>query len=94
MVSGDNPFYYDGLPEMQLLEDILHNEPEPLAEEFSDEVKDLVTKLLIKDPEARLGCTKIGNKDVIRHPWFRDVDLARARDKIMAAPFIPPIGDN
>lgn len=94
MVSGENPFAYEGLPEMQLLDDILHNEPEPLGEEFSDEVKDLVSKLLIKDPDARLGCAKIGNKDVIRHPWFSDVDLARARDKLVTAPFIPPLDEN
>lgn len=92
MISGENPFYWDGIPELQLLEDIVHNEPEPLGKEFSEDVKDLVSKLLIKDPEKRLGNT--GSKDVIRHKWFEDVDLPAAREKRVKAPLIPTLGSS
>ncbi|KAJ6966793.1 hypothetical protein NC652_004374 [Populus alba x Populus x berolinensis] len=34
-----------------------------------DEAKDLIEKLLVKDPRQRLGCTK-GATDIKRHPFF------------------------
>lgn len=92
MVSGENPFYYDGISDMQLLEDITHNDPEPLAEDFSDEVKDLISKLLIKDPQRRLG--SVNMSDILNHPWFESIDLPKGRDKLLDAPFFPPVPDD
>jgi len=92
MVSGENPFYYDGIPEMQLLEDITNNEPEPLGDDVSEEVKDLVSKLLIKDPEKRFGTANPG--DILKHPWFDSIDIAKGRDKLLTPPFFPPIEDD
>jgi serine/threonine protein kinase len=34
-----------------------------------EEAKDLIEKLLVKDPRQRLGCTK-GATDIKRHPFF------------------------
>lgn len=36
---------------------------------MSDECKDLITKLLEKDPANRLG-TNGGIEEILAHPWF------------------------
>ncbi len=87
MISGENPFYYDGIAEMQLLEDIVHNDPESLGEDFSADVKDLVSKLLIKDPFTRLGT--LNPNDVLKHPWLASIDLVKGRDQLLEPPFLP-----
>ena len=75
---------------MQLFEDISNADPEPLGANYSDDIKDLISKLLIKDPELRLGSTGNGPKDILSHPWFNDIDLPKAREKLLKAPYIPP----
>jgi CRP-like cAMP-binding protein len=90
MISGDNPFYFDGISELQLLEDITSANPEPLREEYSAEAKDLTTKLLVKDPSKRMGSLAKGGKEITVHPWFEGVDLTKARQQLLRAPFIPP----
>ena len=40
---------------------------------MTDELKDLITKLLDKDPKTRLGSTTDAD-EVVNHPWFRDLD--------------------
>ncbi|KAG7381413.1 hypothetical protein PHYPSEUDO_006031 [Phytophthora pseudosyringae] len=43
---------------------------------LSDEAKDLITKLLQKDPEARLGGTKASAMSAVKaHPFFRGIDF-------------------
>lgn len=47
--------------------------PEP---NYSDEMKDLIVKLLDKDKAKRLG----NLQSILRHPWFNGLDL----DKVAA----------
>ena len=35
-----------------------------------EEAKDLICKLLIKDPNSRYGNLKHGAEDIKRHPWY------------------------
>ena len=103
MISGENPFYYEGISELQLLNDITDADPEPLSNEYSAEVRDLVDKLLIKDPSKRLGSitqdvakrrsSGRGSNDIIKHPWFNDIDLPKARLKQIPAPWAPKLDD-
>ena len=90
MVSGENPFYYEGIGELQLLNDITDADPEPLADSYSVEVRDLVTKLLVKDPAQRLGSVNHGY-DIIKHRWFKGIDLSKARLKQIPAPWAPNV---
>uniref|UniRef100_K3WPX8 Protein kinase domain-containing protein n=1 Tax=Globisporangium ultimum (strain ATCC 200006 / CBS 805.95 / DAOM BR144) TaxID=431595 RepID=K3WPX8_GLOUD len=53
-----------------------------LPEYLSDEAKDLITKLLQKDPKARLGSGEAGINDIKVHPFFRGIDF----DNHMQAP--------
>ena len=60
---------------------------------FSDELMDIVEKLLIKDPKKRLGA-KNGAKEVLSHPFFNDIDIDALYEKKLKPPFIPDFGDN
>ena len=48
-------------------------------EEGMEEARDLVEKLLVKDPRRRLGCA-MGATDVKRHPFFKGVKWALIRN--------------
>jgi len=89
MVSGENPFYYDGLDDIELFDAIMSEEGEPLKDCFSRPVRKLVNKLLIKDPTKRLGMLKGRAKDVLEHEWFEGLSLKRLRAKKIKAPWIP-----
>jgi hypothetical protein len=55
MVAGENPFYYDGMPQMELFQCIVREKFYPLPDEISDECFYVVDELLEKDPNQRLG---------------------------------------
>ena len=56
-----------------------------LPDYFSDELKDLLKKLLNRDPKNRIGVT---NKDEIKsHPFFSDIEW----DKLARKEIDPPI---
>jgi protein kinase A len=89
MISGESPFFWEGISSLQLLQDICNEEPAFLGDEYSTEVKDLIDRLLIKDPLKRLGSLAKGGKEITTHPWFEEVDLCKARQKQLPAPFLP-----
>jgi len=41
---------------------------------FSAEAKDLVSRLLEKDPKIRIGCGKLGIAELKDHEWFATID--------------------
>ncbi|CAJ1942794.1 unnamed protein product [Cylindrotheca closterium] len=89
MIAGENPFFYDGMPQMELFEAILQDRYYPLPDEVSDDAFEVVDELLVKDPTQRLGSLAGGGKDIINKAWFRDLDLVEMRQKRHRAPFIP-----
>lgn len=54
---------------------------------WSSEAADLVNRLLQRKPVSRLGLN--GPEEVKQHPWFRDLDWNRIKNKVMQAPFVP-----
>ena len=83
MVTGAPPFYsqdvdlmYKNISENNLI----------FPEIFSKELKDLLRKMLDKDPKKRIG---IGNdkQDLKNHPFFADIDW----DLIFKKKIIPPV---
>ena len=83
MVTGAPPFYsqdvdlmYKNISENNLM----------FPEIFSEELKDLLRKMLDKDPKKRIG---IGNdkQDLKNHPFFADIDW----DLIFKKKIIPPV---
>jgi hypothetical protein len=89
MISGENPFYYDGLDDVSLFSAICEEEGEPLKDCFSRHVRKLVSKLLVKDPAKRLGMLKGRAQDVLDHEWFHGLNLKKLRAKKIKAPWIP-----
>lgn len=55
---------------------------------MSEELKDLITKLLDKDPKTRLGSTTDAD-EVVNHAWFRDLDWESLMNKTIDLPFKP-----
>ena len=60
--------------------------------EVSVESQDLITQLLNKDKQKRLG--RINDvEDIIGHPWFKDINMGDLLEKKVKAPYIPVIKD-
>ena len=58
---------------------------------FSEEAKDLINKLLNLDPKKRLGAGKNGFENLKKHKYFEDVDWDDLEKKKITPPFIPNI---
>ena len=68
MLIGIPPFYDDS--KEKLFQNIKKQKLE-LPSYFSNEVKDLLNKLLSKNPDERLGSFN-GAEDIKNHPWFQE----------------------
>lgn len=91
MLSGENPFWYEGIDTMTLYEIIVKDEPYPLEDEHADPVvEELIDGLLEKDPSQRLGVLAGKDKDILFHAWYDGLDLQELRHKKMKAPWLPP----
>ena len=59
--------------------------------------KDLIRKLLNRNPNGRLGSSGPGNltlhriEDIKRHRWFKGIDWEQMRQRKVPAPFVPRI---
>ena len=56
---------------------------------FSAEASDLISKLLEKSPNNRIGCGKEGADEIKRHAFFKDIDWEKLLAKELIPPFIP-----
>lgn len=56
---------------------------------LSDAARDLLSKLLVRQPRWRLGCGRGGAADILRHPWFEGLDWAAYRARALPAPDVP-----
>lgn len=91
MLSGENPFWYEGIDTMTLYEIIVKDEPYPLEKEHSDPVvESLIDGLLEKDPSQRMGVLAGKDKDILFHPWYDGWELQQLRHKKIDAPWLPP----
>eukprot|EP01015_Nassula_variabilis_P024869 TRINITY_DN4793_c0_g1_i3.p1 TRINITY_DN4793_c0_g1~~TRINITY_DN4793_c0_g1_i3.p1 ORF type:complete len:312 (+),score=64.85 TRINITY_DN4793_c0_g1_i3:9-944(+) len=57
---------------------------------ISEKVKDLMTKLLEKNPQFRLGSVQDA-KEIKVHPWFKDIDWVKLENKEIVPAFKPVI---
>ncbi|KAJ3398446.1 hypothetical protein CcCBS67573_g03364 [Chytriomyces confervae] len=85
LVSGKTPFQSDTADGIYDNIEQCHIGWNPL---IKGSCKDIVTRLLEKDPEKRLGSN--GDGDEIRaHPWFKTVKWSRAETRGLQPPFLP-----
>lgn len=70
MISGDNPFFHDGMDQVELYEAIVVEFPYEMKDGVTatDQVRELTDLLLLKDPQERLGA--LGFQEILDHPWF------------------------
>ncbi|KAG7354729.1 serine/threonine protein kinase [Nitzschia inconspicua] len=88
VVQGESPFWYEGLDQVSLFHAICEEDYYPLPEEgVSEELRDLIHRLLEKNPSKRLGTFR--EKDILKHPWFAPLDIKKIRKKEIKAPWVP-----
>jgi serine/threonine protein kinase len=84
-LCGVPPFHAE--TEKATFANIVRGEPrfDRLEEAISHEAVDLITKLLVVDPHARLGAN--GIEEIQAHPWFANIDWTAI--ETLEPPFIP-----
>ncbi|XP_066572370.1 serine/threonine-protein kinase N2-like [Amia ocellicauda] len=90
MLIGKRPF--TGNDEDAMFESIIRD-PVQFPSHLSTEATSIITGLLEKDPEWRLGAGERGVEDVKAHPFFRSVDWPALLAKRVTPPFIPTISE-
>lgn len=61
----------------------------PSQVKISDNAKDIITKLLHKNPSKRLGAN--GDQEIQQHQWFSKIDWKLLIEKKLNTPFKPKI---
>jgi cGMP-dependent protein kinase len=96
MLAGQPPYYDDD--QMRTYKKIVSDEPLQFpAENFTDEAKSILRKLLKKKPTQRLGVVKGGASLVKKHRWFNDLGKnawTNLVNKEIPAPSKPDIADS
>uniref|UniRef100_A0A8C6SIP1 non-specific serine/threonine protein kinase n=1 Tax=Neogobius melanostomus TaxID=47308 RepID=A0A8C6SIP1_9GOBI len=88
MMCGRLPFYnqdHEKLFELILMEDI------KFPRTLSSDAKSLLSGLLIKDPNKRLGGGPDDAKEIMRHSFFTGIDWQDVYDKKLVPPFKPQV---
>ena len=81
LISGTPPFFSN---EISVLFNKIKNCQLVLHNYFSDDLKDLLKKLLEKDPNKRFG---VNNKDEIKkHPFFKGIEWEKIKNKEIKPP--------
>ncbi|CAH3040950.1 unnamed protein product [Porites lobata] len=92
LLTGASPFTVDGEKNSQseISKRILYNSP-PMPPDISWDVRDLLLKLLQKDPKVRLGAK--GAHEIKAHSFFKSINWNLLSQRKVAAPFKPRIRD-
>jgi hypothetical protein len=54
-------------------------------------VKDLISRLLMHNPAARLGCAHGGTTEVVSHDFFANIDWMALERRAVEMPFVPQV---
>ena len=89
MLCGLPPFYVENLDKMY---EMIKNNPVkfPKRITLSEDAKDVIRKLLEKNPKKRLGAHN-GIEEIKKHPFFASIDFDLIVEKKIKAPFIPEL---
>ena len=60
---------------------------------ITENAKDLIQKLLVVNPNDRLGSGTDGSESIKKHPFFEEVDWDSAFEKQLDPPFVPKLKD-
>mmetsp|Transcript_15625 Transcript_15625/g.17369 ORF Transcript_15625/g.17369 Transcript_15625/m.17369 type:complete len:330 (-) Transcript_15625:151-1140(-) len=82
MLSGLPPFFDEDVQEMYIK---IVGEKLSFPDYFSRDAKDILSKLLDRNPESRLQ----NYEDIQNHPFFRPIDFRKLDAKEIKPPFLP-----
>eukprot|EP00616_Rhizochromulina_sp_CCMP1243_P000571 CAMPEP_0118962490 /NCGR_PEP_ID=MMETSP1173-20130426/811_1 /TAXON_ID=1034831 /ORGANISM="Rhizochromulina marina cf, Strain CCMP1243" /LENGTH=529 /DNA_ID=CAMNT_0006910763 /DNA_START=57 /DNA_END=1646 /DNA_ORIENTATION=+ len=89
MMCTRTPFFHQK-GRKAIFQGIIKNDPQyPMH--FSPESQDFISKLLQKEPEARLGMGPGGATDIQGHEWFADIDWDALMRKEIPPPWQPDV---
>jgi serine/threonine protein kinase len=80
------------MDQMSLFRSIVQDDYEP-PRKASRAAKDLISKLLTKDPTQRIGSLARGEREIFEHEWFAKIDRHAMKHKELKAPWVPDIND-
>lgn len=86
MLCGRPPHYSKN--RKQMLKDIVEKEI-IMPQTFSSEAKSVLSKLLDKNADRRLGAGEEDGAEIRRHPFFAAIDWQKLENKEIEAPFKP-----
>lgn len=61
--------------------------PQQLPQGYHPEAANFINKLLKRKPSERLGTG--GIKEVLSHPWLKEIDWSKMLSKKYPSPFLP-----
>ncbi|KAH7925304.1 kinase-like protein [Leucogyrophana mollusca] len=91
MLSGLPPYHQQDHNPVLLYEKITRGPTFIRWPAFQPNATDLILKLMESDPSKRYGNLRHGAGDVFAHPWFREVDWDKLRNRDITAPYLPKI---
>ncbi|XP_061825161.1 ribosomal protein S6 kinase alpha-5 [Nerophis lumbriciformis] len=94
LLTGGSPFTVDGDENSptDIARRILKKDP-PFPKDMSPLAKDIIQRLLTKDPKKRLGSGPNGVENVKKHPFYQKINWEDLAAKTVPAPFKPVIRD-
>uniref|UniRef100_A0A8C5ER00 Ribosomal protein S6 kinase n=1 Tax=Gouania willdenowi TaxID=441366 RepID=A0A8C5ER00_GOUWI len=94
LLTGGSPFTVDGNENTHtdIAKRISKKDP-PFPKDMGTLAKDLIQRLLIKDPKKRLGSGPNGAENVKKHPFYQKINWEDLAAKTVLAPFKPVIRD-
>ena len=104
LVSGKTPFHAPGLSQLEFFKNVIcckyrfPSKVMSIDEDSADPLdramlrwKDLVSRLLVRNPSERLGNLRGGVEDILEHGLYAGVDFNELRGQKIPAPFLPDI---
>ncbi|CAL4143131.1 unnamed protein product, partial [Meganyctiphanes norvegica] len=94
LLTGASPFTVEGEKnnQQEISRRILKIQP-PLPSELTLDVRDFISRLLVKDPRQRLGGGPRDAQELKEHPFFKDLNWDDLATKKIPAPFVPRISN-
>uniref|UniRef100_A0A3B3HNP3 non-specific serine/threonine protein kinase n=1 Tax=Oryzias latipes TaxID=8090 RepID=A0A3B3HNP3_ORYLA len=94
LLTGGSPYTVDGgeNSHSDIARRILKKDP-PFPKDMDPSAKDLIQRLLTKDPTKRLGSGPDGAENVKKHPFYQNISWEDLAAKKVPAPFKPVIRD-
>ena len=92
LLVGESAFFPEASDQHQLFKNIVmvkYSVPDTV----DADARDLIEKLLMRSPAARLGNQAGGHKDIENHPFYQNITFKKLLRKQIKAPWVPVIKD-